>query len=272
MYRLRDMWSEVFSPKGPDGIALKAMDAWDLRNSFGQKKSEYNRNKEVIESLPHLLFNAIQLYHILPMYYLSDFLSCFYFPLPPPFSFSFFLSSVYGFLLSKPSFDTSHKSSIWQTVDRSSILSHFILPHPILPYLSYLSHSSLCSFFVPPSLLRSTSSIFYFLTHYYVVCYSKYHVCYKELAVGIYGPAAPITVASWDTPCSRTALVRAYSDHVIRGLNMQGDTHYAAATPSRTIVITFMARRRKKKTLFFPPLVMWCHIISCHILPKLSLP
>lgn len=73
----------------------------------------------------------------------------------------------------------------------------------------------------------------------------QYHVCYKQLAVGIYGPAAPVTVASWDTPCSRTALVRAYSDYVIRGLNMQGMTHYASPEPSKVVVVTFMARRRK---------------------------
>jgi hypothetical protein len=37
---------------------------------------------------------------------------------------------------------------------------------------------------------------------------TAYPVCFRQLAVGIYGPAAPITVASWDTPCSKTALVR----------------------------------------------------------------
>ena len=47
-----------------------------------------------------------------------------------------------------------------------------------------------------------------------------HRVCFRELAVGIYGPAAPITVASWDTKCVKTALVRAYSDFVIRGLNL----------------------------------------------------
>ena len=50
---------------------------------------------------------------------------------------------------------------------------------------------------------------------------TRYNVCYKQLAIGIYGPAAPITVASWDTPCSHTALVRAYSDYVIRRMNLQ---------------------------------------------------
>jgi hypothetical protein len=41
-------------------------------------------------------------------------------------------------------------------------------------------------------------------------------VCYRQLAFGIYGPASPITVASWRTPCFHTPLVRAYSDYVIR--------------------------------------------------------
>lgn len=68
-------------------------------------------------------------------------------------------------------------------------------------------------------------------------------VCFKKLAINIYGPAAPITVASWNTPCSKTALVRAYSDYVIRGLNLQASTHYASPTPSKKIVVTWMARR-----------------------------
>ena len=68
-------------------------------------------------------------------------------------------------------------------------------------------------------------------------------MCFKQLAIGIYGPAAPITVASWNTPCSRTALVRAYSDYVIRGLNLQHFTHYAQSNPSNKVVVTYMARR-----------------------------
>lgn len=39
--------------------------------------------------------------------------------------------------------------------------------------------------------------------------------------MGIYGPAAPITIHTWETPCHGTALVRAYSDYIIRGLNLQ---------------------------------------------------
>ena len=45
------MWSDVFSPKEPGGVNLKALDAWDLRNSFGQKKSKYNKGNEVLTSL-----------------------------------------------------------------------------------------------------------------------------------------------------------------------------------------------------------------------------
>ena len=46
----RDVWSEAFSPKGPGGEGMKALDAWDLRNSFGQKKSKFNKNGEVMNS------------------------------------------------------------------------------------------------------------------------------------------------------------------------------------------------------------------------------
>eukprot|EP00607_Mallomonas_marina_P003658 CAMPEP_0182426666 /NCGR_PEP_ID=MMETSP1167-20130531/13178_1 /TAXON_ID=2988 /ORGANISM="Mallomonas Sp, Strain CCMP3275" /LENGTH=668 /DNA_ID=CAMNT_0024608273 /DNA_START=139 /DNA_END=2145 /DNA_ORIENTATION=+ len=67
--------------------------------------------------------------------------------------------------------------------------------------------------------------------------------CFRSVAVGIYGPAAPMTVASWNTPCSHTALIRAYSDFVIRGLNLQTLTHYAQSSPSKTVQVTYMARR-----------------------------
>lgn len=63
-------------------------------------------------------------------------------------------------------------------------------------------------------------------------------VCFRNAAVGIYGPAAPITVASWNTPCHKTALIRAYSDFLIRGLGLQGETHYAKEKPDQTITIT----------------------------------
>lgn len=48
----RDIWSDVFSPKGKAGdkaSPLTTMTAWDLRNSFGQKISKHNSNKEVSE-------------------------------------------------------------------------------------------------------------------------------------------------------------------------------------------------------------------------------
>ena len=73
----------------------------------------------------------------------------------------------------------------------------------------------------------------------------KKSVCFIDFAIGIYGPAAPITVASWDTPCHSpgTALVKAYSDYVIRGLGLHHLTHYKESKPSKTIVITYLARR-----------------------------
>jgi EGF domain-specific O-GlcNAc transferase len=73
------------------------------------------------------------------------------------------------------------------------------------------------------------------------------HVCFKQLAIGIYGPAAPTTIASWNTPCQHTALVRAYSDFVIRSLNLQSHTHYAQRSPSKQLVVTFMSRRPTKQ-------------------------
>jgi hypothetical protein len=61
----RDVWSEAFSPKGPVGDGMKALDAWDLRNSFGQKKSKFNKNEEVMISQSLLLSDASQLYSVL---------------------------------------------------------------------------------------------------------------------------------------------------------------------------------------------------------------
>lgn len=66
------------------------------------------------------------------------------------------------------------------------------------------------------------------------------------MAIGIYGPASPITVASWDTPCSSTALVRAYSDFVIRGVGLHRETVYLnkqRCQDKKDIVVTFLARR-----------------------------
>ena len=71
----------------------------------------------------------------------------------------------------------------------------------------------------------------------------KSKVCFKNLATNIYGPASPITVASWNTPCKNTALVRAYADVIIRGLNFQSYTHAMQSKPLQTIKIVYLTRR-----------------------------
>ena len=76
-------------------------------------------------------------------------------------------------------------------------------------------------------------------------------VCFREAAIAILGAAAPITVASWNTPCSRVPLVRAYADLVLRGLNLHPRTCYARRGADglpgdrigKEVVITYMARR-----------------------------
>lgn len=73
------------------------------------------------------------------------------------------------------------------------------------------------------------------------------YICFKKVAMGIYGPAAPTTICSWDTSCTRTALVRSYSDFVIRSMNLQQFTHYSQPQPSQEIVITYMSRRATKE-------------------------
>jgi hypothetical protein len=80
------------------------------------------------------------------------------------------------------------------------------------------------------------------------------NICFRKLGMSIYGPASPITVASWDTPCSNTALVRAYADFVIRGLNLQKFTRYAEPKPSNVVHVTYMARR---------PSVVWPEKAFC---------
>ncbi|RYH16238.1 glycosyltransferase family 61 protein [archaeon] len=72
-------------------------------------------------------------------------------------------------------------------------------------------------------------------------------VCFRNLSVGIYGPAAPMTVASWDTPCKRTALMRAWADFVIRGLGLQAYTHYAMSQPSKVVRVSYLTRRPSDK-------------------------
>lgn len=59
-----------------------------------------------------------------------------------------------------------------------------------------------------------------FLTSYSLLSDSRApsskKVCFRDLTIGIFGPAAPTTLARMVTPCFHTALVRAYSDFVIR--------------------------------------------------------
>lgn len=68
-------------------------------------------------------------------------------------------------------------------------------------------------------------------------------VCFRSLAVGIYGPASPFTLHTRDTPCSASTLMRAYSDFVIRGLGLQPRTHYARKAPSNEVVVAYIDRR-----------------------------
>lgn len=71
----RGVWSEAFSPKGPGGEGMKALDAWDLRNSFGQKKSKFNKNEEVMSSQSLSLSDAAQLYSVRSFEAITDVLS-----------------------------------------------------------------------------------------------------------------------------------------------------------------------------------------------------
>jgi hypothetical protein len=54
-------------------------------------------------------------------------------------------------------------------------------------------------------------------------------------------------VVDSQSECEHATLVRAYSDMVIRGLGLQGLTHYAQPAPSKTVTITWMARRWASK-------------------------
>ena len=65
-------------------------------------------------------------------------------------------------------------------------------------------------------------------------------MCFRKAAVAILGAAAPMTVASWDTNCRGVALVRAYSDFVVRALGL----HRAnAGRPKHFVNVTYSARR-----------------------------
>jgi hypothetical protein len=90
-------------------------------------------------------------------------------------------------------------------------------------------------------------SAFDLKNHYGVPNGQSNYVCFRKLAVGIYGPAAPTTICSWDHPCKKTALLRAYSDFVIRTLDLQHKTHYASQKPKKEVVITYMSRRPSKE-------------------------
>ena len=71
----------------------------------------------------------------------------------------------------------------------------------------------------------------------------KGNACFRNLAINIIGPAAPITLISSDTPCKNTALVTAYADFIIRGMGLQQFTHYAQEFPSTTVHVIYMSRR-----------------------------
>mmetsp|Transcript_42238 Transcript_42238/g.99129 ORF Transcript_42238/g.99129 Transcript_42238/m.99129 type:complete len:693 (+) Transcript_42238:150-2228(+) len=68
-------------------------------------------------------------------------------------------------------------------------------------------------------------------------------VCFRNLIMGIYGPASSLTIMKKETKCVGSPLVRAYSDYVIRGLNMQAFTHAALAKPPTSVLVNYMARR-----------------------------
>lgn len=70
--------------------------------------------------------------------------------------------------------------------------------------------------------------------------YGEQNVCFKKAAVAILGAAAPITVASWDSDCIGTALVRAYSDFVVRGLRLH--TVNKDKDP-KAVTVTYAARK-----------------------------
>ncbi|KAJ8602204.1 hypothetical protein CTAYLR_003615 [Chrysophaeum taylorii] len=75
--------------------------------------------------------------------------------------------------------------------------------------------------------------------------YGTKNVCFKKVVIAILGAAAPVTVASFNTRCSRSAIVRSYADLVVATLGLAEHTRYARANvvdPKR-VVVTFMARR-----------------------------
>ncbi|KAK7241523.1 EGF domain-specific O-GlcNAc transferase [Aureococcus anophagefferens] len=74
--------------------------------------------------------------------------------------------------------------------------------------------------------------------------YGAKNVCFKKVAIGILGAAAPTTLHTSNTRCKASSVVRAYSDFVIRGLGLQGAARYAAPDGDpKDVVVTFLARR-----------------------------
>ena len=68
-------------------------------------------------------------------------------------------------------------------------------------------------------------------------------VCFERAAIAILGAAAPITVASFNTKCSKSPMVRAYADLVIAKLHLANETRYFKKRDPKRVVVTFMARR-----------------------------
>lgn len=79
--------------------------------------------------------------------------------------------------------------------------------------------------------------------------YQNSSVCFKQVAIAILGAAAPVTVASFDTRCSHSPLVRSYADFVPATLGLAAKTRYARAAAGdptldpKRVMVTFMARR-----------------------------
>ncbi|KAH8071399.1 hypothetical protein JL721_4375 [Aureococcus anophagefferens] len=73
--------------------------------------------------------------------------------------------------------------------------------------------------------------------------YGDKRVCFKKVGIAILGAASPITVASFNTKCKASSIVRAYSDYVVRGLGFAPESRYASTQDPKSVVVTFMARR-----------------------------
>ncbi|KAH8046359.1 hypothetical protein JL722_13686 [Aureococcus anophagefferens] len=73
--------------------------------------------------------------------------------------------------------------------------------------------------------------------------YGAKNVCFKKVAIGILGAAAPTTLHTSNTRCKASSVVRAYSDFVIRGLGLQGAALRGARRDPKDVVVTFLARR-----------------------------